>query len=300
MIDPAVEDATGYGSSWPRSQEPSWARPVGPEDEDAVGRFLRANPVQACLVAARLPGADRASAGPPGQLWAYGQRQRVRAVWLDGPSLVIVGSGPDADAITRAIAWNHAGHGRRCSSIVGTAEVVRPLWSALNNSWGPCRELRPEQPLLAIDRPPSVAPHPGVRRVRPEELDVLLPAAVAMFREEVGVDPGIGDGGRSYRARVAELIALGRSFAWIEDGQVLFKAELGAVSGEAAQIQGIWVRPDLRDRGIGQSGTAAVVAATLSLVPVVSLYVNDYNTRARAAYTKVGFSQVGSYASVLF
>jgi len=32
----------------------------------------------------------------------------------------------------------------------------------------------------------------------------------------------------------------------------------------------------------------------------VSLYVNDYNTAARAAYDRVGFRQVGTYASVLF
>jgi predicted GNAT family acetyltransferase len=33
---------------------------------------------------------------------------------------------------------------------------------------------------------------------------------------------------------------------------------------------------------------------------VVSLYVNDFNSPARAAYARVGFSQVGTYASVLF
>jgi uncharacterized protein len=33
---------------------------------------------------------------------------------------------------------------------------------------------------------------------------------------------------------------------------------------------------------------------------VVSLYVNDFNTAARAAYRQVGFEEVGQYASVLF
>jgi predicted GNAT family acetyltransferase len=31
-----------------------------------------------------------------------------------------------------------------------------------------------------------------------------------------------------------------------------------------------------------------------------SLYVNGYNTPARAAYKRVGFTQVGQYATVLF
>jgi uncharacterized protein len=129
----------------------------------------------------------------------------------------------------------------------------------------------------------------------------VLPAAVAMFTEEVGVSPLRIDGGASYRARLAELVAAGRSLAWIERGEVLFKAEIGAVSRAACQIQGVWVSPALRGRGIGAAGTAAVVEyARTCIAPVVSLYVNDYNLAARAAYRRVGFREVGRYSSVLF
>ena len=51
----------------------------------------------------------------------------------------------------------------------------------------------------------------------------------------------------------------------------------------------------------GAAGTAAVVEyARTAIAPVVSLYVNDFNTTARAAYARVGFREVGQYASVLF
>ena len=73
----------------------------------------------------------------------------------------------------------------------------------------------------------SSSPIPQVRLVQPSELDVLLPAAVAMFTEEIGVPPESVD---LYRARVAELIAARRCFARIEDGRVLFKAEVGAAT----------------------------------------------------------------------
>jgi len=56
----------------------------------------------------------------------------------------------------------------------------------------------------------SLSPDPLVRPVRPDELDRYLPAAIAMFTEEVGIDPRIGDGGVGYRSRVAELVAAGR------------------------------------------------------------------------------------------
>jgi predicted GNAT family acetyltransferase len=122
-----------------------------------------------------------------------------------------------------------------------------------------------------------------------------------MFTEEVGVSPLRVDGGAGYRARVAELVRAGQSLAWIAEGQVLFKAEIGAVSRAACQIQGVWVSPAHRGRGIGTAWTAAVVEyARTSIAPVVSLYVNDFNASARAAYRRVGFREVGQYASVLF
>jgi predicted GNAT family acetyltransferase len=66
-------------------------------------------------------------------------------------------------------------------------------------------------------------------------------------------------------------------------------------------VQGVWVAPAYRGRGIGTAGTAAVVEyARTSIAPVVSLYVNDYNLAARRAYERVGFREVGMFASVLF
>jgi predicted GNAT family acetyltransferase len=140
-----------------------------------------------------------------------------------------------------------------------------------------------------------------VRPVHPNELETLLPAAIAMFTEEVGVSPLRVDGGAGYRARVSELVRAGQSLAWIEYGEVIFKAEIGAVSRSACQVQGVWVAPAHRGRGIGAAGTAAVVEyARTAIAPVVSLYVNDYNAPARAAYARVGFREVGRFASVLF
>jgi predicted GNAT family acetyltransferase len=45
---------------------------------------------------------------------------------------------------------------------------------------------------------------------------------------------------------------------------------------------------------------AVVRAAQASIAPVVSLYVNDFNIAARRSYERVGFREVGTFASVLF
>jgi len=147
---------------------------------------------------------------------------------------------------------------------------------------------------------PEVRSDPQVRMVRPDELDRYLPAAIAMFIEEIGIDPCADDGGASYRARVAELISAGRAFARFENGEVVFKAEIGALSGKVGQIQGVWVHPDRRGHGLGTAGTAAVAARLAAMGRVSSLYVNGFNHVARAAYTRIGFTQIGSFATVLF
>jgi predicted GNAT family acetyltransferase len=137
--------------------------------------------------------------------------------------------------------------------------------------------------------------------VRPDELDLLLPASIAMFTEEVGISPIAGDGGALYRARVRELVSSGRAFARFEDERVVFKAEVGAATKSACQVQGVWVDPGLRGRGLSIPGMAAVVASCLrDVAPAVSLYVNDFNAPARRAYERVGFSEIGLFASILF
>ena len=47
-------------------------------------------------------------------------------------------------------------------------------------------------------------------------------------------------------------------------------------------------------------GTAAVTERLAAMGRVSSLYVNGFNTVARRAYARIGFRQVGSFATVLF
>lgn len=272
------------------------ARVLGGADVDDVRAVLAHDPVTDVFVAARVEAwlADRGI----GELWGYGERGRLQSLCWSGANLVPVQATP---AAVRAFAEQARRAGRRCSSIVGPSAAVDPLWELLRPSWGPARDVRAGQPLLVLDAEPAAPADPDVRPVRPDEIDVLLPACVAMFTEEIGVSPLAGDGGALYRARVAELIAGGRSFARIEGGTVLFKAEVGAASPQACQVQGVWVHPQLRGRGLSVGGTAAVVRlARARVAPVVTLYVNSYNTAARRAYASVGFRQLGTLTSVLF
>lgn len=280
----------------PRSEP---ARLLDERDRAVALAICDADPVSNVFVASRI----RALGMEPGrlgaQIWGHaGSDGQLTSLCYAGANLVPVQATPEA---TAAFAERALRQGRRCSSVVGPSAAVTELWSYLSPRWGPAREVRAAQPLMAVDGPPLVAPDPGVRRVRQGEVDILLPACVAMFTEEVGVSPLSGDGGAAYRARVTELVRSGRAFARIDDGRVIFKAEVGAATPQACQVQGVWVRPDHRGRGLAAPGMAAVVnAARESIAPIVSLYVNDFNAPARATYRRAGFAEIGEFMSVLF
>jgi uncharacterized protein len=279
----------------PRSEP---ARLLDDRDRAAALEVCDIDPVANVFVASRI----RALGVEPGrlgaQIWGYPDGGRLASLCYSGANLVPVQA---TSAATIAFAERALRQGRRCSSVVGPADAVTGLWAYLRLRWGPAREIRAAQPLMAISGPPRVAADPAVRRVRLDEIDILMPACIAMFTEEVGVSPLTGDGGAAYRARVTELVRMGRAFARIENGKVLFKAEVGAATAQACQVQGVWVRPEYRGRGLAAPGMAAVVdEARKSIAPVVSLYVNDFNAPARAAYRRTGFTEVGRFMSILF
>lgn len=275
-------------------------RAVTPADLSEVLAVLDQDPLANAYVTARVldSGLERAQLG--GEMWGCYRDGRLVALCYSGTNLVPVSA--DADA-TRVFAHQALRGGRRCSAIVGAAPQAALLWSHLEPHWGPAREVRGHQPLMSIDAPPrDVTPDPLVRPLRKEEMDLALPAAVAMFTEEVGFSPyEAPDGGLLYQARVAEAVGTGRCLARVEDDRVVFKAEIGAVTPHTCQIQGVWTAPDRRGQGLATAGMAAVLRHALTHVaPSASLYVNDFNAPALALYRRLGFTEVGALMSVLF
>ncbi|MFI6349888.1 GNAT family N-acetyltransferase [Streptomyces sp. NPDC050560] len=275
-------------------------RVLEPSDLSAALAVLDREPVANAFVASRVQVAGLDPWRLGGEMWGWYADGVLQSLCYAGANLVPICASPEA---VRAFADRARRAGRRCSSIVGPAESTARLWRLLEPTWGPAREVRARQPLMVTDRlPGDVAPDPYVRRIRRDEIEAIMPACVAMFTEEVGVSPLAGDGGLLYQARVAELVSAGRSFARLDqNGNVVFKAEVGAATDRACQIQGVWVAPEYRGQGLAAPGMAAVLRYIFAdIAPVASLYVNDFNTPARAAYRRVGFQEHGAFMSVLF
>jgi uncharacterized protein len=216
-----------------RAWRSSSLRLLNDRDLDEVLEICDRDAVMNVFVSSRVHAAGVDPGRLGAQLWGYLESGRLTSLCYSGANLVPVEA---SSAAVAAFAERARLQGRRCSSIVGPADAVQELWSLLGPYWGRPREIRSVQPVMAISSDPLVPPDPLVRLVRPDELNTLLPASVAMFTEEVGVSPIGPDGGAAYRARVAELIRAGRSYARIENGQVVFKAEIGAVTPLACQV----------------------------------------------------------------
>ena len=274
-------------------------RVLGPRDLPQVRALLARDPVKHCFVASRVNAGGLDTWRMGGELWGWTEDGELTSALYLGANLVPVETTPEA---RRAFADRCRRIGRRCSSIVGPSEDVSVLWGMLADSWGPAREIRGDQPVMVIEREAAVRvpADPLVRRVREDEIDILMPACVAMFTEEVGVSPLAGGGAEPYRARIAELVRAGRAFARIERGRVVTKAEIGAVGDGVCQVQGVWTAPELRGQGLGLAAMAQIVHLARDISPTVSLYVNDFNVVARHVYERVGFTQSATFATVLF
>ena len=157
---------------------------------------------------------------------------------------------------------------------------------------------KPGQSLLGGDSTGEPAGY--ARLATSADLGELLPAAAAMFTEEVGFDP-IARYGDGYAARLRTLIA-GQRSAIVTDvnGRVIFKADAGIVNLDAAQVQGVWLHPDYRGYGLAKPFFAAAAQILQRRYPHLSLYVNDYNARALAMYRGTGWEQIGQFSTIIF
>lgn len=195
------------------------------------------------------------------------------------------------------------------ASIHGRADNVLALWDALEPSWGPSKDIRPTQLLMQCTDPqpaPMTSEVPAgvgpLRLASPGEIDRVLPAAAAMYEEELGANPLTAPYAAAYHHRVYRYL-LNRQ-TWICDldhgAEVAFKVDVVGREYSTATIQGVWTNPKVRGTGVASSAVAALCRVLRAESVVPSLVVNSYNTAARRVYERCGFDHVADYATVMF
>ena len=250
---------------------------------EQVLEFCSSEPVERVFL-------DEAARRGLGRMLATMEDAHVTALCHFGAN--IVPSGPGSGAFAEQTA------GTRARMIIGDERAVTELWDAAKSQLPEPREDRPGQPVFAIEQPPEPGGS-GLREADLDDLEVLLPACAATYAGEIGIDLLRSDA-EGFRRRTRQQIEDRRSWVWIEEGTILFKAEASAWTPQAVQLQQVWVDPPARNQGNGRRALSDLIRLLLERVPRVCLFVRADNPAAIQLYERVGMKRVGWYRSLLF
>jgi uncharacterized protein len=182
--------------------------------------------------------------------------------------------------------------------VIGEERAVGELWEAAQGRMQRPRDDRPGQPVYALREPPEPG-NTGLRPARLLDLDLLVPACAAAHREEIGVDPLRRDA-EGFRWRTRQQIEDGRSWVWVEEGVIRFKAEASAWTPAAVQLQQVWVDPRARRHGYAGRALRDLCRLLLEHVPAVCLFVRPENDPALRLYDSIGMARELTYRSLVF
>lgn len=279
-----------------RTRNPT--RILGPDDVDTALDLCARDPAANVFVASRILDGGLGQGSTAAYGWFDGGRLEA-LVWTIA-NVVPVGTTP---ASWPVLASQVRKVRRRCASFLGPRDEVMGLWQHTRHDFPQPRAVRAAQPLMGTRTPPSqlgIDLDPRVRPATVDEVDIVLPAAEHMFTAEIGYRPYTGSS-TFYRDSIWRLIRGGRTYVVVERGRVVFKADVGSVGLGAMQIQGVWVAPELRGRGLAAGFMAATVEqAMVDHAPFATLYVNDFNTPAIATYERIGMERLGTFSTILF
>src|SRR5437016_678708 len=109
-----------------------------------------------------------------------------------------------------------------------------------------CREV-----LLELTTPVKrFEPIADLRIARRDDLNLIVPVHAALAFAESGVNPLDLDAD-GFRARCAHRVEQGRVYVLIENGKLIFKADVISDTPDVVYVEGLYVRPEHRGREIG-------------------------------------------------
>lgn len=139
----------------------------------------------------------------------------------------------------------------------------------------------------------------GLRPATQEDLEHVVGAQAAMALETSGVDPLQKDP-VGFRERYLRRIEKGRVWVLIRNDRLVFKTDVIADTPEATYIEGVYVSPEERGKGVGRNCVTELGRIFLQHTKAIYLFVEQENTQTQSFYLNLGFSIGGQYDLLYF
>jgi predicted GNAT family acetyltransferase len=264
------------------------------EHEREVLAFLARRPLHTVILASYIR--DNGLVSPLNRGTFYGCRNAEGL--LEGVALI--GHATVFEAHTDAALEAFARLAQECPSahvMMGEQEKIERFWSYYAEA-GQLPRLISRELLFEQKWPVQVREDvPGLRLATPDDLDLVAPVQAEMAFEESGINPLETDP-LGFRTRCARRIEQRRVWVWVEEGRLIFKADIIAETPEVNYLEGIWVNPEERGKGYGLRCMSQLSRSLLMQTDAVSLLVNEQNKRALALYPKAGYKLRGCYDTI--
>ncbi len=139
----------------------------------------------------------------------------------------------------------------------------------------------------------------GIRLATREDLHVVMTTHARMAYEELGLVDPIAADPKGFPERCARRIDQQRIWVLVENGSLIFKADIVADTPDAIYLEGIYVNPEKRGQGYGLSCLTQLSRTLLKRTRSLCLLVNERNHKAHAFYRRAGF-RFASYYTTIF
>jgi predicted GNAT family acetyltransferase len=187
---------------------------------------------------------------------------------------------------------SHATH-----MILGESAQISRLWQGYQKAGKSVRRVCRES-MLEMRWPLAVREAVrGLRLATLDDLIYVMPVQATMAEEESGVNPLETDP-LGFRLRCARRIEQNRVWVWVEDGQLLFKADILADTPEVSYLEGVYVASEARGKGYGIRCFAQLSRQLLARTQSLCLLVNEQNQTALQFYRRAGFKLRGQLDTI--
>jgi ribosomal protein S18 acetylase RimI-like enzyme len=181
--------------------------------------------------------------------------------------------------------------------IMGESDRIQSFWQEYQTG-GQEMRLACREFLFELQSPiPVLKKIDGLRLATSDDLDLVMPVQGQMACEESGINPMETDP-EGFHARCSRRIQDGRTWVVVENGTMIFKADVVCETDDVAYIEGVWVNPERRGNHIGLRCMSQLARILLISKMSLCLLVNERNTSAHDFYSQAGFVFRGVYDTI--